>query len=98
MAKSGCGKGAVVAGAVRRGRASLLLTTALQAAVLSVIALPVHAQTTPAANTLPTGGTVRSGSASITQSGASMTVTQTTQNAGIDRNSFNVGAAAKVTF
>ncbi len=50
------------------------------------------------ANQLPTGGTVSAGSGSIAQSGAAMTITQTTQNLAINWQSFDIGANASVTF
>ncbi|QNN46499.1 filamentous hemagglutinin N-terminal domain-containing protein [Thermomonas brevis] len=50
------------------------------------------------ANQLPTGGTVSAGSGSIAQSGAAMTITQTTQNLAINWQSFDIGQSASVTF
>ena len=51
-----------------------------------------------APNTLPTGGQIAAGSATIGQSGAAMQVTQTTNRAAINWQSFNVGANARVNF
>lgn len=48
--------------------------------------------------TLPGGGTVAAGSASIGTSGAAMTVTQSSQRAVINWNSFSIGNQASVTF
>jgi filamentous hemagglutinin family protein len=47
---------------------------------------------------LPTGGQVNAGQASISQSGSTMTVNQTSQRAVVDWNSFNVGKDAQVNF
>ncbi|HLY88691.1 MAG TPA: hypothetical protein VKQ27_06870, partial [Acetobacteraceae bacterium] len=52
-------------GVVRRARPALMMSTALQATVSLVLALPAHAQ--PAPNARPTGGVVVGGSASISQ-------------------------------
>ena len=68
----------------------------LAAAILAVLPAPTLAQV--AANALPTGGQVVAGTASISQSGAAMSVTQTTQRAAIDWQTFNVGSAATVNF
>lgn len=51
-----------------------------------------------AANALPTGGQVVAGQASLSQSGATQTITQTSQNVAIDWQSFNIGADGKVVF
>jgi filamentous hemagglutinin family protein len=71
----------------------LFATTALSAALLPGLA---HAQL--AANATPTGGMVTAGSASIAQAPADTTVTQTSQRAAIDWQSFNVGSQAQVSF
>ena len=72
------------------------------AVILStVLALPAWAQTSapaPAANQLPTGGQVVSGSAHIHQSGSQMQIQQGSQKAIIDWSSFNIGKDAAVTF
>ena len=72
------------------------------AVILStVLALPAWAQTSapaPAANQLPTGGQVVSGSAHINQSGSQMQIQQGSQKAIIDWTSFNIGKNASVTF
>ncbi len=52
----------------------------------------------PAPTQLPTGGQVVAGSASVGQSGATMTINQSSQRAVIDWQTFNVGAAATVRF
>ena len=52
----------------------------------------------PAANALPAGGQVAAGQANIAQSGNAMTVTQSSQRAVVNWNSFDVGSSAKVEF
>jgi filamentous hemagglutinin family protein len=69
----------------------------LIAAALSMPLLPVLAGP-PEANQLPVGGQVVAGSASISQSNASMTITQSSNRAAIDWQSFNLGSQAQVTF
>ena len=62
-------------------------------------ALAIHSAAfagTPSANTLPTGGTVTSGQATITQSGNTLTVNQTTGQGVINWNTFNIGSSATV--
>ncbi|WP_198289147.1 two-partner secretion domain-containing protein [Methyloversatilis thermotolerans] len=70
--------------------------TALAASM--ALALGNATAQTPGATQLPTGGTVTAGQASISQSGAVMTIDQGSQRAAIDWNTFNVGAAATVNF
>ena len=69
----------------------------LIAAAISVPLLPAFAAP-PAPNQLPIGGQVVAGSASISQSNASMTITQSSNRAAIDWQSFNLGSQAQVTF
>lgn len=52
----------------------------------------------PAANELPTSGTVVGGSAAISQNASTLTVRQDSQRAAVDWATFNVGSAAKVDF
>ncbi|MES2673426.1 MAG: filamentous hemagglutinin N-terminal domain-containing protein, partial [Pseudomonadota bacterium] len=52
----------------------------------------------PALTELPTQGKVVAGEATITQQGAQMDITQTTQRGVIDWQTFNVGEQAKVNF
>jgi filamentous hemagglutinin family protein len=68
----------------------LLATTALLASAT------VQAQTQP--TTLPTGGSVAAGAATITQSGSRMDVTQSSQRGIINWQSFNIGSQAWVNF
>lgn len=73
---------------------ALALACALSVAVASagVSAAPVTA------TTLPTGGQVVAGQAAVSQSGATMTVRQGSQNAAINWQSFSVGSGASVHF
>ena len=67
-----------------------------------LLASPAKAQTpSPApvsANQLPTGGQVNAGQASISQSGNTLNVNQTSQRAVVDWSTFNVGKDATVNF
>ena len=64
-----------------------------------LLANPALAQNTPVANSqLPSGGQVNAGQASISQSGNTLNVNQTSQRAVVDWNSFNVGKDATVNF
>lgn len=56
------------------------------------------AQSPQLPGTLPTGGQVQAGTASIATAGTAMTVTQTTDKAIISWDRFNIGSAASVTF
>lgn len=56
------------------------------------------AQGIPAADQLPTGGSVSAGDAVINQNGAVMNIDQASQKAVIDWQSFNIGANASVNF
>jgi len=76
-------------------RYALLATTALTVHLLAPGA--VSAQTV-SPNTLPTGGQVVGGAASIDQAGAAMTVTQSTQRTAINWQTFDIGKDASVTF
>ncbi len=72
--------------------------------VVGLLSLPVWAQTTGttpqpvAANQLPTGGQVNAGQASISQSGSTLNVNQTSQRAVVDWSTFNIGKDAVVNF
>ena len=69
-----------------------LVTSVLARASTLALATSANAQT------LPTGGTVAAGSATIATSGSTTTVTQTSSNAVINWSSFSVGQGAAVTF
>jgi len=87
-------------GTVRRGRAGLMVTTALQAAFVMVLAVPATtpARAQPAPNARPIGGQVVAGSASISQAPNVTTVTQSSQRAAVNWRSFDVGAQQTVQF
>ena len=80
---------------VHIGRLALLLGAA------GLFSMPALTQTTAssvAANQLPTGGQVAAGQASISQSGNTLNVNQTSQRAVVDWNTFNIGKDATVNF
>ncbi len=54
--------------------------------------------TPPAPTALPTGGSVAAGNATISQSGANLSVNQTTNRGIINWNTFNIGSQATVNF
>ena len=76
----------------RRGMERLGLAPLAPTALLAALVAPVAAQA------LPQGGQVTAGSASIASSGATMTVTQTSQKAVIDWQNFSIGANETVNF
>ncbi|MBU6498945.1 MAG: filamentous hemagglutinin N-terminal domain-containing protein, partial [Rhodospirillales bacterium] len=80
----------------RRSRAGLLVSTALQAAVLLVLAAPARAQLAP--NARPMGGVVAAGNAQISSTATNTQIDQSSQRAVVDWRSFNVGSAQSVTF
>jgi large exoprotein involved in heme utilization and adhesion len=80
---------------VRRNRQALMVSTALQAAMI-VLSLPTHAQ--PAPNVRPVGGTVVGGSAAISQTTSNTQINQSSQRAAINWQSFDVGSQQRVTF
>ncbi len=86
-----------ILGAISRSRGGLLGSTALQAAVLTLIGTPGNAQSV-APGTLPQGGQVIAGAARIATAGTAMQVTQTSNNATVNWNSFSIGGNASVTF
>ena len=67
--------------------------------LLSILAVHagVFAQAPPP-NTLPTGGQVVSGQASVSQAGSAMTIRQATDRAILDWRSFSIGSLASVDF
>ena len=83
-------------GVVRRTRSALMVSTALQAVVVTVLAVPAAAQ--PAVNAQPTGGVVVGGSAAISHSANNTTINQTSQRAALNWQSFDVGSQQSVTF
>src|SRR5271163_3232528 len=87
-------------GTARRRRAALMVSTALQAAFVVVLAVPgaTLARAQPAPNARPVGGQVVAGSASISQAPNVTTVTQTSQRAAVNWQGFDVGAQQTVQF
>ena len=88
--------GVRVVGLRRCSRGTLLGGTALRAAALVVLAAPAHAQLAPSAH--PQGGQVTGGSASIQQKGSVTAITQRSDRAAIDWQSFNIGSKSQVAF
>jgi filamentous hemagglutinin family protein len=84
-------------GTMRRRRAALMVSTALQAAFVLVLAVP-PASAQPAPNARPIGGQVVAGSASISQAPNVTTINQSSQRAAVNWQSFNVGAQQTVQF
>jgi filamentous hemagglutinin family protein len=80
----------------RRSRASLMRGTALQAAALAVLATPAAAQLAP--NARPSGGQVSAGQAAISDTASKTLITQSSQNASINWQSYNVGSAQTVQY
>ena len=76
-------------------RGALLATTALVAGAGAAVPM---ASTAFAQNILPTNGLVTSGAASIRQSGANLSVTQTSPRAIVNWGSFSIGPTNGVTF
>ena len=91
----GCNE-ATVLRVLRRSRSVLMTSTALQATVSLVLALPAQAQLAP--NARPTGGVVVGGAASISQTSNNTAVNQSSQRAAVNWQSFNVGSQQSVTF
>ncbi len=83
-------------GLARRTRAALLVTTALQAAAVLVLAVPAHAQ--PAPNARPAGGVIVGGAATIARTATATAINQTTARTAINWLSFDVGSKQSVTF
>ncbi len=79
----------------RRRRRLLLLCATILGGAAPVAA---HAQTAPAGAALPSGGTVVSGQASISQAGGALAIHQSGDRAIIDWNDFSIGEQASVVF
>lgn len=92
-----CGKPSTRA--VRPATRAVRPAAALLAGVLGgVLAMPLAHAAPPAPTQLPTGAQVVAGQAMISQSGAAMTVSQSTDKAILNWQSFNIGASASVNF
>ena len=73
--------------------------TAIMTSLLgSLLTQAAQAQTAPPPNTLPTGGQVSAGQASISQSGANMVIQQSSNRAAINWQTFNLGKDAQLQF
>jgi large exoprotein involved in heme utilization and adhesion len=72
-------------------RLTSLTLRALSASLLLALAMPAHA-------TVPTGGVVTAGQASITSNGSTTTITQSSANVIINWQSFSIGAGDTVQF
>ncbi|SNS85152.1 filamentous hemagglutinin family N-terminal domain-containing protein, partial [Noviherbaspirillum humi] len=77
---------------------SLLWRKLLLRACIGLLGMTASARAQVPPNTLPTGAQVAAGSASVSQSGSAMTVTQSTPKAILNWNSFDIGPSASVTF
>ena len=66
--------------------------------IYPLLGLAAPAQPVIQQNALPTGGVVAAGAANIAQSGNTLNIQQSSQNAVINWNSFNVGSQAQVNF
>lgn len=74
-------------------------TAGVVGAVLSASLLAVPAKAAPiAADTLPSGGQVAAGAATISGAGTTLTVNQSSQRAAINWQSFSIGSNATVNF
>ncbi len=67
-------------------------------AIAAIAATSALAAGPPATNALPTGAAVSAGQASISQSGNQLTILQSSTQAAINWQSFNIGAQAQVNF
>jgi filamentous hemagglutinin family protein len=77
------------------GAKQAAVMTALFGGLLGQLA---NAQAAPPSNTLPTGGQVSAGQASISQNGSKMLIQQGSDRAAINWQTFNVGSNAQVQF
>jgi filamentous hemagglutinin family protein len=83
-------------GIARRSRSALMVSTALQAAAVIILACPSEAQ--PAPNAQPAGGVVVGGAVTISQTASATMINQATQRGAVNWQSFNVGSKQSVTF
>lgn len=81
-----------------RGKRSSGVAVATAAMSLLGLASGAAAQTAPPPAALPTGGQVAAGQASISQSGATLVIQQSSDRAAIHWQQFNVGSGAQVQF
>lgn len=98
-ARSGSGSAKEVAAAVTSVTSGVAYSVGAVVVALagSVYSGHAHAQAKPvAANALPTGAQITSGSVSSAVNGATMTINQSSNKAIVNWNTFDVGSAAKV--
>ena len=81
-----------------KGRGKSGPSSVLIAALLMPGLQSVTWATSPSAAQLPSGGQVVAGSASISQTGSTMTIQQVSDRVAIDWQSFSIGSQAKVNF
>ncbi|HVC16435.1 MAG TPA: filamentous hemagglutinin N-terminal domain-containing protein, partial [Rhodanobacter sp.] len=101
MAKSRRKESVKLLGVVRRKRAALLMSTALQATVvlvLSVPGMPSPAVAQPAPNALPTAGAVVAGAAALSKTANQLTINQSSDRAALTFQTYNVGSQARVLY
>ncbi len=83
--------------ATRHGKPSTTRRVVGAALVAGLLTTSMQLQAdTPLPNTLPTGGSVVAGQATISQSGSTMNINQTTGKAAVNWNTFSIGADAMV--
>ncbi|MGN6530108.1 MAG: two-partner secretion domain-containing protein, partial [Burkholderiaceae bacterium] len=83
----------------RRRRTGAARAAVLGTGLAAATAFAAPPSTTPpAATQLPTGGQVVAGQAALAQSGATLTVTQSSSRAAIDWQTFDLGAQARIDF
>ena len=78
----------------RANRRGILVASTFLAGLVTALSLG----TTATAQTLPTGGTVVGGAATVVTTGNTMTVNQSTRNVILNWNSFSIGSGSTVNF
>jgi filamentous hemagglutinin family protein len=84
--------------AIRAGRTRATLLAGTSLAPLLVLAWTGQAAAQPAANARPTAGQVSAGTASISQTVGTTTITQASHRAAVNWQGFDVGSEQQVTF
>ncbi|RYG17752.1 MAG: filamentous hemagglutinin N-terminal domain-containing protein [Caulobacteraceae bacterium] len=79
---------------MRANRRRILVASTFLAGLVTALSLG----TTATAQTLPTGGTVVGGAATVVTTGNTMTVNQSTRNVILNWNSFSIGSGSTVNF
>ncbi len=88
-------------GVTRRKRGALMMSTALQATVVVVLAVPGLSQPAaaqPAPNARPTGARVIAGSANVSQQPHQTTIDQASNRAALSFKTYNVGSQQSVVY